>query len=230
MARGTQFQDIVKMVELEAGMSASTSANTQIQDHLKHIVNKNYAWLYNNYTWPFSVVTTDEALSAGSRYYTINADLDFEGVTEVWSKYGSEWVPVEYGIDPFEQYNLYNSDDDERSDPVLRWQAYDLTQYEVWPIPASSGTLRMRGRKKLAKLVNDSDTAVLDDYLLALFSAAELLQRQRSDDAQAKFQQANSYLTDLRANNASSKQAPFVVGGGRRRAVLRPGLDYVNRS
>lgn len=228
MARGTQFQTLVSMVELEAGMSASASANTQIQDHIKHVINKNYSWLYNHYQWPFATITSDEALSAGTYLYTLNSDIEFEGVMDVFALDGSLWVPVEYGIDPAEHYNVFDTDSDERHDPVRRWQAYDVTQYEVWPVPASTGTLRFRAQKKWTKLVNDADTCVLDDYLIALFSAAELLQRERSDDAQAKFQQANQLLRDLRANNWSLKAKPFVLGGGRRTGVLRPGIDYVS--
>ena len=55
-----------------------------------------------------------------------------------------------------------------------------------------------------------SDTADLDDQLIVLFAASELLTRQKSPDAQLKQQQAQIHYQRLRAR--LSKSEPFVLG------------------
>ena len=74
-----------------------------------------------------------------------------------------------------------------------------------------SGTLRLRGVKTLSALVALDDTADLDDQLVVLFSAAELLARQKSGDAQLKLAQANAHFQRLKAR--LSKTDPIVLSG-----------------
>ena len=63
-------------------------------------------------------------------------------------------------------------------DPPLQWQLREGLQYEIWPPPATDGTLiRIKGIKTIAPLVADGDLAEIDDQLIILFSAAEALTR-----------------------------------------------------
>jgi hypothetical protein len=61
-------------------------------------------------------------------------------------------------------------------------------------------------------MVNDSDVAMLDDNLIVLFAAAEMLARAKSDDAQGKMSAANELFTKLKGSGI--KNDVFVMGGG----------------
>ena len=55
----------------------------------------------------------------------------------------------------------------------------------------------------------DSDRADLDDQLIVLFAAGELLQRQKAGDAKDKLLQAAAHYQRLKARN--SKSDSFVM-------------------
>ena len=72
------------------------------------------------------------------------------------------------------------------------------------------GYLRVVGIKNLSNLVNGSDRADLDDHLLVLFAASEILSRNKAGDAEAKMVQAQTHYQRLRAR--LSKSNTFSIG------------------
>lgn len=227
MARGTQLTVLIDKVRYECRHSSNLSSNPQTRDHIKHLLQRTQEMLYDSYDWPFANIHRDIATTAGQRYYNFHADLPLENVTDAHARWGNDWLPLLYGITPA-HYSAYDSDAGIRADPVQAWAPYD-NQFEIWPIPQSNGTLRMRGRKKLAALVADADTAVLDDQLLVLSVAAELLKAQDAKDAADKQTAADRRLRYLRTRLGGEKRAPFVLGGGNPdgRSRPRPGIDYI---
>ena len=117
----------------------------------------------------------------------------------------------------FEQYAAYDSDADERSDPTMLWDERwtgSATQIEVWPIPSSNDmTMRMLSLRPLPALTSNDDTAALDDRLITLYAAAELLAGRDAKDARLKLAAAQDYKASLLAN-AQGGRAPIVMGGG----------------
>ena len=80
--------------------------------------------------------------------------------------------------------------------------------------------VRIHGIKNLGGLINDSDKADLDDQLIVLYSAAEMLARQKQADAQNKLAQAQAHYNRLKARLA--KTETFVIGGGEPEGMYRP--------
>jgi hypothetical protein len=78
----------------------------------------------------------------------------------------------------------------------------------------------MRGTRNLNPLVDDADQADLDDRLITLFVSAELLAKQKSDDARAKLSMAQRLYDKLKANN--SKIRRFRMGGDEATPAYRP--------
>jgi hypothetical protein len=101
-------------------------------------------------------------------------------------------------------YAAYDSDEDERYDPALKWDLTwtgSATQIEVWPIPASNNLkLMFKGLRPLRPLVSNDDVCDIDSTLLTLSVATELLARQKSHDAQIKLQQANLHLARIKGS------------------------------
>lgn len=216
MARGTTLGQLVTSLREEIGDATSAAQGQNNLPHLKQILRRTQEFLWNDHTWPHLRVERFETLQAGERHYSLPADLSFdrvEGVPSCYISYDDTWRPVAYGITP-EHYNAVNPERDEREDPVRSWQVYEDEQYEVWPLPATNGyRLRFVGIRKLRPLLNDGDRADLDDNLIVLFAAAEILGRRKGGDADAKRTLAGRLYQRLKG--AQSKKSMFVMGGGR---------------
>jgi hypothetical protein len=213
--RGKTLGQLVTMLRAECRHSVIAAMGQNNLPTLEQVLRRTQESLWDEHAWPFLMVERDEALMAGQRYYAFDPDLAFERVDaiSVKVKYGGNWKPVGYGIG-LPQYNASDSDTDVRNDPICRWQAYEGDMYEVWPIPASnsSQSLRMRGVKKLSPFIAASDRADLDDNLIVLFAAAEILTNQGAKDAQAKTLLAQRRLERLKGQQ--QKRGMFVMGGG----------------
>lgn len=84
--------------------------------------------------------------------------------------------------------------------PAPTYGTSEATVMEIWPIPVSPQIVRFTCQRNLNPLISDTDTADLDDILLTLFVAAEMLERRKQSDAQLKLSMANAQLTAVRSN------------------------------
>jgi hypothetical protein len=233
MARGTALSTIVTMLRAEARKSTAVNVGVDSYDTLKQTIRRVQHQLWLAHYWPFLRVMPRVTLAAGQRYYDWPSDLSPERVEKVelfWSNQRSE---LTRGISVAE-YSAYDSESDERSDPVLKWDirrtSASAEQIEVWPIPASNGDkLWFTGLKPLRALVADSDVADLDDHLLALFGAVELLP-EKAPDRQIKLAAANKLFSDLtQSYGATSRMA--VMGAGDPHQTRRYGpVIHVSRN
>jgi hypothetical protein len=218
VARGTQLQTLAEMLQDECRLSSATSRGVDHRTYLQRLIKRVQEELYDDFDWPFMRLKRDEAdktLEAGSRYYDFPTALNPERISAVHVQNGGIWKRLVRGIDT-SHYAAYDSDADVRSDPVQRWEWYGEDQFEVWPMPASDGdTVRFDGRKKLTVLATEASTADLDDILIVLFCAAEVLAPNNQKDAEVKLQKAQRRLTVLGMNNMRSA-APMKFGGGSR--------------
>ncbi len=173
--------------------------------------------LGSEHDWPFLHQQWDVSVAAGTRYVAVptttataanpasqTVDIDLDKLPEVWVYFNEIYQPVIYGVQPGE-YNVFNYAKGDQSDPIMRWR-YATNQnesnlpnrFEVWPVPATTQVLRFIGKRVLTTMTSDSHTADLDDVLIVLFTAADILARKKSQDAQLKLQQANRRLQWLR--------------------------------
>jgi hypothetical protein len=115
---------------------------------------------------------------AGQRYYDFPTTINPYRLFEVRRRWNSDDIPIQRGIN-WQEYSSLSSDADERQDPVISWDWYtngSSTQFEVWPVPASADcTLYFTGMRPLGAFTADSDVADLDDYLIALRAARDLV-------------------------------------------------------
>lgn len=213
MARGTTLGQMVTMLREECGHATSAALGQNTLPRMKRVLQRTQEFLWGDYAWPHMRGYREEVLQAGQRYYTFPVDLAFDRVENVHVRWDDTWRPVEYGIELC-NYNAQDPELDDRDDPVLRWQVHEDGQYEVWPLPATNGIrLRFEGILKLPKFVADEDRAALDDNLLVMFAAGEILAKQKGGDAQGKITIANRLYSQLKGNQ--SKSTMFVMGGGR---------------
>lgn len=219
MSRGKTLEELVTALRAETGYNTSSSASVAQLPTLQYHIRRAYEELHDEYEWPFLNVRADKALAAGQRYYDVPTTLAYETIEKIEVLWNGVWLPVEAGIS-MDDYTIYDSDSDERVDPVLKWGVLDTgsgEQIEVWPIPATAGTLRFHGTRKYATLVADSDVADLDGTAIALKAAGNILYPKDREAARAKFQQMERRINMLKVRAAPKGGAPLVPGGAPRR-------------
>lgn len=230
MARKTQLTSLVAQLRAETNRSQNVNIGVGELDNLKELLRRNQELLYEEHDWPHMEVERSISLAAGQRYYDFPSDLDYERIEEIAFKYAGAYVDLTRGIS-LKDYSKFDSNaaTPERSSPAVKWDIRHTgttEQFEIWPIPNEAGTVYLRGIKTLNPLVDETDRAELDDRLIVLFSAAELLARSNSGDAKAKAEQANKRMDKLKMT--SMTQARTVrMGLGDDRGQRNKGTTVV---
>jgi hypothetical protein len=212
MATGTSLSILTDQLRAEIGASPSSSGQglnsiPMLQQVLRRTQNR----LFYDFDWPNLVIDRDTVMQKGENYYTFPSDLDYDSITGAWVYYSSSWRPVVCGFDPL-IYNSSNPALGVQNDPLVAWRHYEGNQYEVWPVPASNATtLRFRGRVQVPRLTALTDCALLDDDLIVLFAAAEILTRLKAPDGQAKLSLAEKHYRNLKMRLTKTKD--IVLGG-----------------
>lgn len=200
------------------------ATNTAVDNELNLLLKSMQDVFCSTYDWQFLEEKWDLPLVAGTRYYALptsniraaSATINFDRPLKVAQKHNGSWCPVGYGIG-FEEMNCVDSDDGEVQDPV---QKYSLdtnvgdtsdNQIEVWPIPSTTQTLRFIGQRVPRTFTSDSDKAELDDLLLALFVAAEVLDFRQQANAGKKLNEAQQRLISIRGGQPTKRDS-FPLG------------------
>lgn len=213
------LESIVADVRYETRRTANRNFGIDEYDSIKYLVQREQRRLWWDYDWRFLRRRADLTLEAGERYYDVPEGLSMERITRALVLYGTEWVPLENGI-TMDDYNLYDSDNDVRSDPQMKWDIINIDgddQIEVWPIPAAAGTVRFTGIGALGDFVSDNDNCTLDATLITLFAAAKLKPDEESLLASANrlYDKMKGHLARKTPNNKMSmlpQEPPYRNG------------------
>lgn len=217
MARGKTLLKLLQ--DLRAEIRASGNAAHHASSRESHLLTLQRVQedIYDRHDWPTLRVKRTIDLQAGQRYYDTPGDINIDRLETIDVRYGQQWCPVQYGINST-HYSTWDSDLDERSWPIQRWMVYEGEQIEVWPVPASNadtvtldGRLKIVGIRSLTPLVADDDTALMDDRLIVLYAAAELLAASGAKDAPVKLQAAQTRERMLTSNMSKIKE--FSLSG-----------------
>jgi hypothetical protein len=237
MARGTQFAALVYM--LRAEIRRSTAVNVGVDDlpEIKQAINRQYAIQWAATEWPFLDDYYKLQLNIGQKlysppnglYFTTRA-MTFDRIKDIAVFYSGVPQRIERGIH-FEDYALFDGDLGSYSDPVLK---YDIRygnagqeQIEVWPVPSGSAqVLKAFAKVAWAPLVSDSDLCLIDDLLVVLFAAADLLSLDESEPrvglppaATLRLQLATAHRDVLRSNMNAGRR-PIAIGQGHARPMV----------
>jgi hypothetical protein len=210
--------ELLTDLRAELGQTLSTTQATQVIPAHRVKLQRVQRTLWEAYAWPHLRTRWDVDLSAGQRYYDLPATppgLTLERLESVHVYWSGDWHPVDRGITP-DEYNAYDSDNDERSDPVLKWDTRPDGQIEVWPLPASDDmVLRFHGIRALGDFVADDDECTLDRDLLVLTAAAELATTE--NDIRRFASRAEAHFAKITGNATHSGDRVFRLGGDTRR-------------
>lgn len=230
------LDEMVAELRAEAGISQNVAHGVASLEPQKSLLRRVQEDLYLAHDWPHLKTEATKDVDPGTRYLELPTTFEFEGVEQVFVRDTSgRWTPIHYGITPFD-YNEYDPEDDERSDPILRWQSYfqsvddvSTRMFEVWPLPQTATQLLFRGRRAILPLTAGDKTSTLDGPMIVLFAAAELLGRQKAEDAPIKLQRALDRLKWLKTRQRQPDTRQANMSGGNPAPALRPGIDYMPR-
>lgn len=213
--RNSTLDNIVEQLRNEARLSTDSSRGLESRPWLVQLINRWYETLFVDYEWQHLKIMREDAtvqLAAGQRFYDVPETVEVDSIIKLWGKFGGGWTPLDYGIG-FEQYSQRDSDAGERADPAQRWTIRDMTQIEVWPIPATNDNLiGFEGKRKFVRLVKGSDRCLLDDTLIVLFAASEILAAHKQPDAKNKEAAAGTLLARLHAKSSGGSRVRMGLG------------------
>lgn len=209
----------------------SVAQGTNTEEAIAYLLNRVQRQLWVEFDWPIKRVKLSKTVTAGVRYSDYPTDMSYEGVIKVYAPNGTQWYPLVLGIDVGD-YSIWNSDQGQVSSPVRKWEHHSETdQFELWPVPSIDTQLYFEGMMDCPKMVLQTDRCVLDDLLIVMRASAEIAVRQKLADAQIKLADAAKMAQKLLARQRSSKQAPFIYGGGINPTVSqrkpRPYIDFI---
>lgn len=190
------------MMNAECGEEMDETISTAAVSRNNQLLNNQQAFLANQHTYLRGKTVVQLAGVVGQQYYGLPAGIDFDRVEKpVFTNVANFRYRIAYGIGQ-EEYNLFRSDLGVRASPVMRWQLLNVPnnglQIELWPIPSVAQNIIFTGLLPVTHMVLDTDTCVIDDLTLVLFTAAELLARKNQQDAQAKAAKAKAHLEALK--------------------------------
>ena len=230
MTVGITLLELRDRIRDVAGFARGPAGSPDKDREIDELINTHYQMLLLDHDWPhlrrnFVAIP----MKAGQTYYNLPEGCDPERIERVSVEYSGNIYPVQRGLED-ENYSQYDNLQKraERNDPVV---AYDLvfapdrqpptenvdkcanplfdpakcgqTMIEVWPTPATDDLCKMRisGVQFGKRLQADSDKCLLDDTMIILFVAADLLAKVQSPDAENKAAAAASRLDKLKGRH-----------------------------
>lgn len=215
MPIGTQLVDLRKMLNAECGEEMDETISPARVTLNNQLLNNQQAFLVNQHAYLLGKVRAELTAVVGQQYYDLPTGIDFDRLEKPeFTNVSNFRYRIGFGIGQ-EEYNIFRSDLGVRATPVMKW---DLVNYqgalkiELWPIPSVAQTIMLAGVLPLEQMVEDTDTCVIDDLVLVLFTAAELLARLGSQDAAAKAAKAKAALDSLKASYPSRFETFNLAG------------------
>lgn len=203
MPIGTKLSVLRTMLNVECGDESDETASPALIIPNNQLLNNQQTFLDNQHSFLRGKAVVNMAATVGTRYYNLPTGVDFDRLEEpVYTNLVNFRYRLEYGITQ-DDYNVYRSDQNVTGSPCFRWQLVNIAstiQIELWPIPSAAQTIIFTGLLPISPMVADTDTCVIDDLALVLFTAAERLAARGSNLAQAKGAKAKAYLDTLKAS------------------------------
>lgn len=205
MARKTTLVRLLEMLRHEERLSKNLAHNAQVRDSHVNMLQRVQDRLFDDFTWPHLRVERQVAVQSGQRLYEPPTDMQIDNIERIDVFLDGHWCRVEPTLGSGD-FQVYNSDLDQRSWPPRKWRIYEDEQIEIWPIADQNGDaatrdgyLKFTGIRNLKPLVDDGDRADLDDRMLTLYAAAELLAKDNAADAKLKQDSADRIYGKLRS-------------------------------
>jgi hypothetical protein len=216
---------------LKAELGANLTIGTSDDSRYYSMLESQQEWFASMYDWNQLYDKWDVTVVGGSAgRYSSFPSVDYNGNTYsinfdrpviAYVKYTIRWQEMVYGIGIME-YNVRNSEltTPATQDPLMKWRYKpgDNSKFEVWPLGASaSQTMRFEGQRKLTSLrtvgdvIDPTKTLDLDDRLLVLSVAINVLTAKEDPSVKVKSDKLNALWQVLRASESKQNRS-FPLG------------------
>lgn len=206
MPVGTKLSVLRQMLYSEVGDEMDETISPSLIPSYNQKLNNQQAFLFAQHSYLRGKTVVNLQANIGQQYYSLPSGIDFDHLEQpTYTNVSNFRYRIANGITQ-EDYNLFRSDLGVMASPVMKWQLINIIiatvetlQIELWPIPSVSQTIIYTGILPLTTMVADTDTCVIDDLALVLYTAAEILARKGAGDAQAKGAKAKAHMDAIRA-------------------------------
>lgn len=234
MARLTPLSTVRSQVKAECAKSLQSTSTAQ-DGEINQVIFDSQMWLAKQYDWPFLKDRWDVGIGPSSRYVAfptqttagLNALINFEraGQLALFIKWNNIWLDVVYGIREIEEFNYLDSDRGQVLDPVQRWQFFDQSRFEIWPMNASGQTIRFIGQRMVTELRssnlgvlpivwNDAALCDIDDEIIMYFAAGRYMTAQNKPAlAKTFFELGDKAMAQVRSTYPVITKPPTIMGG-----------------
>ena len=222
--RRIELHELRKEIQVESGLSSEEGATAYSKDRLNMIINRAERSMKTRNDWPTQRYEVTASTVADQARMDIPQGVSIKNIRSIHVLFGQEWLPLVKGIGPRER-TIYTSD--MRAAPAQRWDyiVSEPGKIELWPIGSSAQTLMFRGQMEVGTMVEENDLCTLDADVIVLTVAAEILGRDKQEDAAYKSQLAAELTQNiLKDMNASSEPVSLAR---RPERIRRPGIDYI---
>ncbi len=225
MARGTLSQTVLSMLKAEVGDFAGT--NTVRDAELYQLMSNKQLELVMEYDWSFMEARWDAAVAPSQQLVSwptvtdegLTATVNFDEINKLEVLYNNIYQPMFYGIGSA-QYNFSNFQLlGQTLDPISNWReaadpsdAVNPLKFEIWPVPSTAQTVRISGERQPTLITGTGIKVDLDDMLVALGVAADLLFYKNPQKATRVMQRFQSHLKRLGGQSKTSDKPRSLAG------------------
>jgi hypothetical protein len=203
------------MLMAEVGEEMDESLAPSLVTRYNQLLNNQQLFMDNQHAYLRGKARVSLAVTPGTQFYDLPTGIDFDRLDKPeFTNVANFRYRISFGIGQ-EDYNIFRSDLGVKASPVMKWDIVNTggkLQIELWPIPSVAATIELSGLLPMVPMVNDSDPCVIDDLVLVLFTAAEILLKSQSADAQAKAARAKAALDSIKASYPSKFERFNMAG------------------
>lgn len=228
MRSGVTLATLRKEVMIEAGFSTEAGHAAFNAERITQIINRTERAMATMADWGNMTWREQVTVLANSKIANLPQQIEFAEIDRADVLWGQTWLPIYHGIGP-QHLSVYT--DLDRVAPVIRWQVIPPgnKSFEVWPAADIDQTLLFTGSKKLGGMAKDDDVCSLDADVIVLRCAAEILGRDRKDDAAIKLQMAQQLTNSILKGLSVIKGEPINLAGGVAMIPLRGAIGPRSR-
>lgn len=215
MPVGTTLAVLRQMLNAECGEEMDETISPARVGVNNQLLNNQQSFLDNQHAYLRGKTRVSLTAVVGTQYYALPAGIDFDRLEKPeFTNVSNFRYRIGFGIGQAE-YNIFRSDQGVTASPVMKWDMVNIggvLKIELWPVPSVAQTIELAGLLPLVAMSSDSDTCVIDDLILVLFTAAEILARKGAQDAGAKGAKAKAAMDSLKASYPSAFETFNLAG------------------
>lgn len=224
MRDNVQLHVIRREAQIMAGLSEEPGVSAYSRERLNLRINQIERRMAEKDSWPVRHYEITGVVAGDAQYTNFPDGVTPTNLRSAHVLFGDQWLPMTMGISPADR-SVYNTA--MRSTPATKWDVNVARpgQFEIWPIGASAQTILFRGQRTIGGMAEDNDTCALDADVIVMRLAAEILARNKSDDAAFMLSEAEAHSVNVLKGMMSTAESPNLAQ--RRGASVRPYIDFI---